>query len=88
MTKTQFFAIAIPVMILAAGCDNVGNAPPPLSPDDTKKALSEAKPEDQINWINRSPMPADEKARKIKEIEDKYGIKAGGVTGPSGVPGR
>lgn len=72
--------------IFLSGCNNIGNAPTPMSPEQTRAALDQATPQQQIDWINRSPMPPDEKARRIKEIEDKHGVKAGGVSGAAGAP--
>jgi hypothetical protein len=72
--------------IVLTGCNNIGNAPTPMSPEQTRAALDQATPEQQIDWINRSPMPPEEKARRIKEIEEKYGVKASAVSGASGAP--
>jgi hypothetical protein len=68
--------------LVCVGC-NVGNAPEPMSEDQLKSAVEKLPPKDQIAYINSSPMPPAEKARRIKEIEDKTGYKA---EAPAGGP--
>ena len=68
------------------GC-GIGDAPKTMDQNELKDALSKATPQQQIDWYNRSPMPAAEKKKKIEEIEQKYGLKPGGAVGPSGAPG-
>lgn len=57
-----------------------------MSENQVKDEVAKLTPEQQIDWINRSPMPPEEKQKKIDEIKAKYGI-SGAVTGASGVPG-
>lgn len=70
------------VLALACvGC-NVGNAPEPMSESDLKDAVSKLPPKDQIAYINSSPMPAEMKKQRIKEIEEKTGYKDTGESAP------
>jgi hypothetical protein len=62
-------------LLAGVGC-NAGNAPEPMNEDQLTDAVGKLKPQDQINYINSSPMPPAMKAEKIKAIEEKYGIKA------------
>jgi len=55
------------------GC-NAGMAPAG-SADDVKSAYEKMSPAEKIKFINSSPMPAADKAKKIKEIEDQTGVK-------------
>ncbi len=79
--KTKNLLIAIVLLLVCVGC-NVGNAPEPMNEDQLKSAIEKMPPEKQIEYINSSPMPADMKAKRIKEIEDKTGYKA-----PESTPG-
>jgi hypothetical protein len=63
------------LLLTCVGC-NIGNAPQPMSDDELQSALDKLPPQDQINYINSSPMPPDMKAKRIKEIEEKTGYKA------------
>jgi hypothetical protein len=75
--KKSMIKNSLPLLFLCvaiAGC-NIGNAPEPMSEAELKKAVENAKPEDQIAWIQRSPMPTAEKEAKIAEIKEKHGIK-------------
>lgn len=71
--------------IMATGC-NVGNAPEPMSENKVKEEVAKLTPQQQIDWINRSPMPPEEKQKEIDKIKAKYGI-SGEATGASGAPG-
>jgi hypothetical protein len=71
--KKPLFAVAL-LGVAISGC-NVGNAPEPMSETEVRQAVDNAKPEDQISWIQRSPMPAAEKEKKIAEIKAKHGLK-------------
>jgi hypothetical protein len=73
---------------LLVGC-NVGNAPEPMNEDQLKAAIEKMPPQDQINYINSTPMPAEQKAARIKEIEAKTGYKdpgSGSKDPASGAP--
>ncbi|MDR3688145.1 MAG: hypothetical protein P4L46_02115 [Fimbriimonas sp.] len=62
--------------LAAAGCGNP-NAVPSHSDVETK-AINELKsmtPEQQIERIEKGPMPASAKAAQIQKIKDKAGIK-------------
>lgn len=72
MIKNSFALLFLAVAVV--GC-NMGNAPEPMSESELKQAVDNAKPEDQIAWIERSPMPPDEKKAKIAEIKAKHGLK-------------
>ena len=66
--------LALAIGIAAAGCDT-GEAPKGLSPAETEAAVNALPPEKQIEYINRSPMPAAAKEKKIAEIKAKAGMK-------------
>ncbi|RYG48348.1 hypothetical protein EON79_04710 [bacterium] len=74
--------------IIALGCIgcSVGNAPEPMGESDLKSAVEKLPPQDQINYINSSPMPKAEKEKRIKEIEEKTGYKANQGGPNSGPP--
>jgi hypothetical protein len=75
MNMKKNVLIAAFAALAVAGC-NVGNAPEPMSESDLKSAVDKLPPKDQISYINSSPMPAEMKAQRIKEIEEKTGYKA------------
>lgn len=81
--KRIYFASLGLLAILSAGC-SLGNAPEPMSADQVKGEVEKLKPEQQIDWINRSPMPPSEKQAKIAEIRKKYGLpeQAAGPAAP------
>jgi len=87
--KTTLFALGIFAALGISGC-HVGNAPEPMSATEVKDAVAKLPPQQQIDWINRSPMPPDEKAKRIAEIKAKAGISSGpsgsGPMGGSGQP--
>jgi hypothetical protein len=66
------------------GC-NVGNAPEPMNEAELKSAVEKMPPQDQINYINASPMPQAQKDKRIKEIMDKTGYTPPNTT-PAGPP--
>ena len=80
--------IAVALGSVLAGCDNIGNAPPGQSADQAKAAFEQKSPEEQIALINTSPAPAEEKARRIKEIKQKAGMPLDDAptTTPPGAP--
>ena len=71
MLKLTFVLLA---GIALFGCDT-GNAPQGLTAAETQKAVSELPPQQQIDYINRSPMPAADKAKKIADIKVKARMK-------------
>ncbi len=73
--------IAASIFSVLVGC-NAGMAPEPMNPDQLKSAVDKATPEQQVKWVQSSPMPAAEKAKRIKEIEDKTGYKAPEISAP------
>lgn len=86
--KKFWLALSALAALVLGGC-NVGNAPEPMSASDVKAEVAKLSPEQQIDWINRSPMPPEEKARKIAEIKQKAGITGGpSGTGPMGGSGQ
>lgn len=66
--------IASVAMLLCVGC-NVGNAPAPMDEDQLKAAVEKLSPQDQINYINSSPMPKELKEKRIAEIKAKAGMQ-------------
>ncbi|MBC8064636.1 MAG: hypothetical protein H7Y17_07385 [Chlorobia bacterium] len=65
--------IASLAVLACIGC-NVGNAPEPMSEAELKSAVDKLPPQDQINYINSSPMPKDVKEKRIAEIKAKAGM--------------
>ena len=61
-------------VLLCAGC-GVGNAPAPMDENQLKAAVEKMPPQDQINYINSSPMPKEMKEQRIAEIKAKAGMK-------------
>ncbi len=70
---TKTFALAFSLAVLA-GCDT-GEAPAGLTGAETDAAVKKLPAQQQIDYINRSPMPPDVKAKKIAEIKAQAGIK-------------
>lgn len=58
-----------------------------MSENQVKDEVAKLSPEQQIDWINRSPMPPEEKQKKIDEIKAKYGLTDGAASGAGGAPG-
>lgn len=87
MLKNTFLAAALASALVVGGC-SIGNAPEPMSEGDVKAALDKATPEQQIDWVNRSPMPPAEKQRRIAEIKAKAGMATDspGAASPHGAP--
>lgn len=85
----KILAILIPLgLLVLAGCDNVGKAPPGMSENDAKNAIDRMAPEDKIRAIAGSPMPGPEKEKKFREIEQETGVKAADVLrGTQQLPG-
>ncbi len=79
------YLIAILASSALIGC-SAGDAPPPMTREDAKTALSNLSPEDKIRYYDSSPMPAAEKQQKIAEIEQQYGVKASDILGNKGGP--
>ena len=69
--------------VLVDGC-SIGDAAKGPDPAEIEQRKNSLPPDQQIKLLQTSPMPAVEKAQKIKEIEDKYGVKAGA---PPNTPG-
>ncbi len=62
------------LLLACVGC-NVGNAPEPMNEDQLKAAIEKLPPKDQVAYIKSTPMSAEKKAERIKEIETKTGYK-------------
>lgn len=58
---------------LLVGC-SVGDAPAAMTPEETKEAVAKLPPKEQIDYINRSPLPAAEKEKRIADIKAKAGM--------------
>lgn len=63
--------------LFASGC-GIGNAPEPMAAEDVKSELEKLTPEQQIDWVNRSPMSPADKQKRIDEIKAKTGYSGGG----------
>jgi hypothetical protein len=66
--------LALGLCVLAAGGCSFGDAPKGLSPEETRAAVSKLPAKDQIDYINRSPLPPDEKAKRIADIKASHGL--------------
>ena len=68
--KIQIFAAIIlgAVSFGLVGCD-AGNAPAAMSPDEVRTTVNKKSQEDQIAFIEHSPMPRQEKDRQIANIK-------------------
>ena len=73
--KIQIFAAIIlgAVSFGLVGCD-AGNAPAAMSPDEVRTTVNKKSQEDQIAFIEHSPMPRQEKDRQIANIKAGKGI--------------
>jgi hypothetical protein len=86
MKRIWIFSGVLAAGFAATGC-NIGNAPEPMSGDEARAAVEKLSPEQQIEWINRSPMPPAEKQKKIDEIKAKHGLQGGAnATSAPGAP--
>jgi len=61
-------------LVAAYGC-GIGDAPQGLSATETQAAVKALPPQQQIDYINRSPMPTAMKAQRIAEIKASSGLK-------------
>ncbi len=61
-------------LLTLTGC-SIGDAPKGLSPEETRAAVAALPPQQQIDYINRSPLPAEEKQKRIAAIKAAHGIK-------------
>lgn len=61
----------------------------PKGPDleEVKQKEASLPPQQQIDLVRSSPMTATDKAKRIKEIEDKYNVKADAAPQNPGNPG-
>jgi dethiobiotin synthetase len=73
--NTISITVGIVFALTLSGCDNIGNAPKGPDASEVQQEVSKETPQQQINFYKFSPMSADKKAAKIKEIEEKYGVK-------------
>ena len=55
------------------GC-NIGNAPTPMEASEVQGAVDKLPPQDQIRYIQNSPLPQAEKDKRIAEIKAKHGL--------------
>jgi len=87
MKKNVLIAVmGLGSLFFASGCSGIGNAA--QGPDEAQVKQREAAlpPDKQIELLKSAPMPADEKAKKIKEIQDKYGLSSDGTPVGKGGP--
>jgi hypothetical protein len=78
--KAKHLPLLLVVCLPLTGC-NAGNAPETMSESDVQSAIKKLSPQEQIDYINRSPLTPDEKKKRIAEIE-----KSSGVTAAPGAP--
>lgn len=71
LRKSLSLFIAAPAF-LVVGC-NVGMAPTGPSVSEIQSTIAKKPIAEQIKLIQNSPMPAEEKARRIKELQEKSG---------------
>ena len=84
MSKFNFAVGLAFVATVVTGC-SVGNAPEGLSSSEVQSEFAKQDPQKQIQGIQASPLPPEEKEKRIKEIEQKYGITRGdSVSQPPG----
>ncbi|MBI1335216.1 MAG: hypothetical protein GC165_20315 [Armatimonadetes bacterium] len=72
-SNTLWLPAVLLVGTVMTGC-SIGNAPQALSPEETRDAVAKLPPQQQIDYINRSPMSAAEKEKRIAEIKAKAGM--------------
>lgn len=82
-TKNTLVTVGLLAVLSLVGC-NVGEAPSG-SPQAVQDQFKSMKPEDQIKFIQDSPMPPADKAAKIEEIKKQAGI-TGETPAPTGPP--
>jgi hypothetical protein len=56
------------------GCSSMGNAPESASNEEFRANFEKSSPQEQINVIQASPMPAADKEKKIAEIRAKHNM--------------
>jgi hypothetical protein len=83
ISNLEKLVLGVVIMASLTGCD-VGNAPSGGSPAEVENNFKKEDPQTQINTIRMSPASEERKAQLIKEIEDKYHIKASDA--PTGAP--
>lgn len=74
------------LLIAPLGGCSVGDAPSGGSSAEVEANFKKLDPQEQIKIIQAGPAPADQKAKLIKDIEDKYGIKANAAAENHGAP--
>ncbi len=82
--NTDRFALLSSTLVFAlliAGCGSSSAPSTGMNGNDVQAALANTSPQNQIDWINRSPMSPDEKAKKIAEIQKKYNLPADSSAG-------
>jgi hypothetical protein len=77
VNQIKLATFAFSAVVAAAGC-GIGNAPEPMSASDVKDQVDQLPVEQQIEWIQRSPLPPEEKQKRIDEIRAKAGGGGGG----------
>lgn len=86
MKTVLWMALALAIAASVGGCA-LGMAPRGPDAAEVKKELNELPPQKQIQYWQTSPAPANVKAEKIKEIEDKYHVTADQAPANPGRPG-
>lgn len=83
----RILVLALGAGALALGGCSVGDAPKGLDAAQVQTEFSKQDPQKQIQGLMASPLPAAEKEKRIKAIEDQYGIKRGAPPTSSPTPG-
>ena len=86
MIKSFGIAVCLGALALGLGGCNVGMSPAGPSPEVFKKDVEALSPQRQIEYYHNRPMPKDQKAAMIAQIEKKYGIKADEKAPAPGAP--
>src|SRR5579862_5824236 len=74
LTKRSILLAMVLCPLFQAGC-SFGDAPRGLTPEETRAAVAALPPQQQIDYLNRSPLPPAEKQRRIADIKAQHGIK-------------
>jgi hypothetical protein len=73
--NTRSVVLSLLLGLLALGGCGIGDAPKGLTPEETRAAVAKLPPDKQIDYINRSPLPAEEKQKRIAAIKTANGLK-------------
>lgn len=71
--KPKLLLSIVSSLLILTGCNNIGNAPEGMSPDEANKAIKALPIEKQIELIKSAPIPQSEKDKKIAELQAQQG---------------